>query len=85
MKKRLTIFAAGAFVGCLATGSYFIWQKWKCLDLAWTDPKVTVAEAQRVFAGCYQPILRGTSGRKWEREMRERETKREKEAEGLKK
>lgn len=76
MKKPLIIFTAGVLVGFLATGSYFMWQEWKCLDLAWADSRVTVAEAQRIFAGCYKPMLRGTSKRAWEREMREREAKR---------
>lgn len=77
MKKSVKVFAAGALVGATAAGGYFFWQEYKCLDLAiFGHPDVTQAEAQRVFAGCMEPVLRFKGREKWEREMRERQMKR---------
>ena len=70
--RWLKIFAAGLFVGWLATSAYFMWKEYKCVELAMSDLSVTQAEAQRLFAGCYNSIFRFTSKKKWELEMKER-------------
>lgn len=78
--KKSNIFIAGVAAGAIATGAYYSWKEYKCLELAMlTDPEVTTVEAQRLFAGCYVSVLRFTGKKNWKREVRERyETRDEK-------